>query len=161
MRVTVIAQNAIGSQGEIPIPPPISWCGDDGDSRATLSHAEIRSVIARSQHFVRDREIPALRCLSSYGQRARYTMKRLIAMLALAGALWMALVINRGWVFLAFKTNYLGMLAGRLVECRGIAPSLTTVWIFNVWLVVTSALECVILGLLVRSMIGRFHGLRR
>lgn len=88
-------------------------------------------------------------------------IKRLIAILALAGALWMVLVIERGWVPLAFKTNYLGTLAGRFVQYRGIAPSSTTVWMFNLWRVVTSALEWVIVGLVLRSVIGRFHRLKR
>ena len=87
-------------------------------------------------------------------------MKRLIAILAVGGALWMALVINRGWISLAVQTNYLGMFASRFVQYRGIAPSSTTVWMFYAWLVVTSALEWVIVGLLVRVVIVRFRGLR-
>jgi len=88
-------------------------------------------------------------------------MRTLTAILAVAGALWMALVIYKGWVPLAFKTNYLGMLGAHFVQYRGIAPPPTTVWMFNVWLVVTSALQWAIVGLLIHSAIGRLHRFRQ
>jgi hypothetical protein len=70
-------------------------------------------------------------------------------------------VIYMGWVPLAITTNYLGTHAARFVQYRGIAPSSMTVWMFNVWLIVTSALEWVIAGLLLRRVMGLFHRLRQ
>jgi hypothetical protein len=87
------------------------------------------------------------------------SMKRstTVAVFALLGALWMALVLYMGWFSLAFATNYPGMLAANLVRYKGVAPSSMMVWMFNLWLILTSALEWVAVGLLMRRIL-RLHG---
>ncbi len=72
------------------------------------------------------------------------------AVLAILGSLWMSLVILKGWYSLAIMTNYFGMLATHVVGYKGIAPSAMTVWMFNLWLVLTSAIEWAAIGLLIR-----------
>ena len=83
-------------------------------------------------------------------------MKKWAAGLALAGALWMIVVIYIGSLPLAEVSNYPGVFASRWVQYKGIAPSLAIVWAFNVWLVLTSAVEWIMFGLGLRAVFIRF-----
>jgi len=78
-------------------------------------------------------------------------MKKWALILGLAGAFWMVFVLYSKSLPLARVSNYPGVFAARRVQYRGIAPSGGTVLIFNIWLVLTSALEWIALGLVVRS----------
>jgi hypothetical protein len=76
--------------------------------------------------------------------------------LGLAGAAWMALVLYIGSLRLAIISNYPGVYAGRWLHYRGIAPSSELIWMFNAWLVLTSGLEWVIVGLVAWAIARRF-----
>lgn len=76
-------------------------------------------------------------------------MKRWALLIGLAGALWMVLVLYSKSLPLARVSNYPGVFAARWVTYRGIAPSAGTVLAFNIWLVLTSALEWIAVGLVV------------
>jgi hypothetical protein len=80
-------------------------------------------------------------------------MKRWALLLGLAGALWMVFVLYSKSLPLARVSNYPGVFAARWVHYRGIAPSAGIVLAFNIWLVLTSALEWIAVGLVVRSTI--------
>jgi hypothetical protein len=80
-------------------------------------------------------------------------MKKWALILGLAGALWMVFVLYQKWFSLAVVSNYPGVFAARWVHYRGIAPPAWTIFAFNVWLVLTSALEWIALGLIVRSLL--------
>lgn len=82
-------------------------------------------------------------------------MRRWAVIFAVAGALWMILVLWFGSLRLAIVSNYPGAFAARWVHYRGIAPSPTLVCAFNVWLVLTSAVEWVAVGLMVRGVLRR------
>jgi hypothetical protein len=82
-------------------------------------------------------------------------MKKWAAILAMAGAAWMIFVLYSRSLLLATISNYPGVFAGRWVQYRGIAPSLAMVWGFNIWLVLSSAIEWVVLGLLLRGVARR------
>ncbi len=82
-------------------------------------------------------------------------MKKWVVVLGLAGAIWMIFVIYSGHPFLAVVTNYPGMFAARWVQYRGIAPSSLVVLMFNTWLVLTSCLEWIAVGLLGRAIARR------
>lgn len=69
--------------------------------------------------------------------------------------MWMVLVLQLGSLPLARLSNYPGTFAARWVHFRGIAPSSALVQEFNVWLVRTSGVEWVAVGLTLRA------GLRR
>jgi hypothetical protein len=62
----------------------------------------------------------------------------------------MILVLSVGSLRLATFSNYPGALAARWVQFRGIAPSLALIWAFNIWLVLTSAVEWAVVGLVLR-----------
>ena len=79
-------------------------------------------------------------------------MRKWAAILGLTGAGWMRFVILVGDNFLALITNYPGVCAGRWVRRIGIGPSWSVLWIFNIWLVLTSALEWIAVGLLGRAI---------
>lgn len=81
---------------------------------------------------------------------------KLVLVFGLAGATWMALVLLVGSPHLAVVSNYPGMFAARWVHYRGIAPSSKVVWMFNGWLVVTSALEWIGVGVLGYMIARRF-----
>jgi hypothetical protein len=81
-------------------------------------------------------------------------MKKWAAILAVAGAAWMIGVLYSGSLFLATISNYPGVFAARWVQYRGIAPSSAIIWGFNIWLVLTSAIEWIAVGLVLRA-IGR------
>ena len=83
------------------------------------------------------------------------TVKKWAAIFGVAGALWMILVIQSGSLALARFSNYPGTIAARWVQYRGIAPSLALIWAFNVWLVLTSAIEWVAVGLTMRAVCRR------
>ncbi|MGB7011165.1 MAG: hypothetical protein WBD97_12250, partial [Pseudolabrys sp.] len=68
---------------------------------------------------------------------------------------WMILVLQSGSLAVATYSNYPGVFAARWVQYREIAPSATTVWTFNIWLVLTSAVEWVAVGLAPRVMMRR------
>ena len=72
---------------------------------------------------------------------------------AVAGALWMILVLWFGSLRLAILSNYPGAFAARWVQYRGIGPSPTLVYAFNVWLVLTSSVEWVLIGLALRVVL--------
>jgi len=74
-------------------------------------------------------------------------MKKWAAIFGVAGAVWMILVLQSGWLALARFSNYPGTFAARWVQYRVIAPSLALIWAFNVWLVLTSAIEWAAVGL--------------
>jgi hypothetical protein len=80
-------------------------------------------------------------------------MKRWALILGLAGSLWMLFVLYSKSVPLALVSNYPGAFAARWVQYRGIAPSAGTIFAFNVWLLLTSALEWIAVGLIVRSLV--------
>ena len=84
-------------------------------------------------------------------------MKRPLVIAALVGAAWMTLVIVEGWYRLAMRTNYPGMLFARFVRYRGIAPSATIVSLFNVWLVLTSALQWAVIASLICGTWNHFR----
>ena len=84
------------------------------------------------------------------------SLKKWFFILAFAGAAWMTFVLYRGSLSLAFVSNYPGVYAARWVHFRGIAPSLATVRMFNVWLVLTSALEWVTVGMFAWVIARRF-----
>jgi hypothetical protein len=91
-------------------------------------------------------------------------MKKWALILGLAGALWMVLVLCSKSLSLALVSNYPGVFAARWVQYRGIAPSAGTIFAFNVWLVLTSALEWIAVVLIVRSLVSmrmRRIGFRR
>jgi hypothetical protein len=80
------------------------------------------------------------------------------AIFAVAGAVWMILVLQSGSLALATYSNYPGVFAARWVQYRGIGPSATTVWTFKIWLVLTSAIEWVAVGAALRVMMRRCDG---
>lgn len=80
-------------------------------------------------------------------------MTKWAVILGSAGALWMVLVLYSRSLPLAMVSNYPGVFAARWVQYRGIAPSAGTVLAFNIWLVGTSALEWMAVGLLIRPTI--------
>lgn len=82
-------------------------------------------------------------------------MKKWAAILAIAGAVWMVLVLYSGSLFLATVSNYPGVFAARWIQYRGIAPCSALVWSFNIWIVLTSAIEWMAVGLVVRAMARR------
>lgn len=69
--------------------------------------------------------------------------------------MWMIVVLQFGSLPLARLSNYPGTFAARWVHFRGIAPSSALVWAFNVWFVVTSAVEWVVVGLTLRAVFRR------
>ena len=85
-------------------------------------------------------------------------MKKWAIALSVAGALWMIVVLTSGSLFLAQISNYPGVFSSRWLQYRGIAPSQVTVWTFNFWLVLTSAVEWNVVGLAVRAMVIRLFG---
>ena len=90
----------------------------------------------------------------SMSQKVReHPMTKWAVILGSAGALWMVLVLYSKSLPLAMVSNYPGVFAARWVQYRGIAPSAGTVLAFNIWLVLTSALEWIAVGLLIRSTI--------
>ncbi len=80
-------------------------------------------------------------------------VRRWAAIFAGAGALWMILVLWFGSLRLAILSNYPGAFAARWVYYRGIAPSVTLIYAFNVWLVLTSSVEWAVIGLALRGML--------
>jgi hypothetical protein len=80
-------------------------------------------------------------------------MKKWALILGLAGALWMVFVLYSKSLSLVLFSNYPGACAARLVQYRGIGPSAGMIFAFNVWLVLTSALEWIAVGLIVRSLL--------
>lgn len=80
-------------------------------------------------------------------------MKKLTAALAFAGAVWMIVVLSTRSLLLARLSNYPGVLAANWVQYRGIAPSSTMIWGFDLWLVLTSAMEWIAVGLGVRATV--------
>jgi hypothetical protein len=80
-------------------------------------------------------------------------MKKWALIVGLAGALWMVFVLYSKSLPLARVSNYLGVFAARWVQYRGIAPSAGIVLAFKIWLVLTSALEWIVVGFVVRSTI--------
>jgi hypothetical protein len=80
-------------------------------------------------------------------------MKKWAIILGLAGALWMVFVLYSKSLSLALVSNYPGAYAARFVQYRGIGPSAGTILAFNVWLVLTSALEWIAVGLIIRSLL--------
>jgi hypothetical protein len=82
-------------------------------------------------------------------------MRRWAGIFAVAGAVWMTLVLRFGSLTLARLSNYPGAFAARWVQYRGIGPSPALVFAFNVWLVLTSSIECVVIGLALRAVLRR------
>ena len=79
-------------------------------------------------------------------------MKKWALILGLAGASWMVFVLYSNSLPLARVSNYPGVFVARWIQYRGIAPSTGTVLAFNNWLVLTSALEWIAVGLVVRLL---------
>ena len=65
----------------------------------------------------------------------------------------MVFVLYSKSLSLALFSNYPGAFAARWVQYRGIGPSAGTIFAFNIWLVLTSALEWIVVGLIVRSLV--------
>jgi len=82
-------------------------------------------------------------------------VRRWAGIFAVAGALWMIVVLRFGSLSLARLSNYPGAFAARWVQYRGIGPSPALVCAFNVWLVLTSSIEWVVIGLALRTVIRR------
>ena len=80
-------------------------------------------------------------------------MRRWALILGSAGAFWMVFVLYSKSLPLALISNYPGAFAARWVHYLGIAPSAEMILVFNIWLVVTSALEWIAVGLIVRSLL--------
>lgn len=80
-------------------------------------------------------------------------MKKWAIGLGVAGAPWMIIVLTTGSLVLAKVSNYPGVFTARCVQYRGIAPSSGIVWAFNVWLILTSAVEWVVVGLGLRAVL--------
>jgi hypothetical protein len=80
-------------------------------------------------------------------------MKKWTLILGVAGALWMVFVLYSKSLSLALFSNYPGAFAARWVQYRGIGPAAGTIFAFNIWLVLTSALEWIAVGLIVRSLL--------
>ncbi len=76
-------------------------------------------------------------------------MKKWAINLGTAGTLWMAFVCSKS-LPLAAVSNYPGVFAATWVQYRGIAPSTRTTLAFNIWLVLTSGLEWILVGFVVR-----------
>jgi hypothetical protein len=83
-------------------------------------------------------------------------MRKWAAGLGIVGALWMIVVLTSGSLSLAKISNYPGVFTSTWVQYRGIAPSSAMVWAFNIWLVLTSAVEWIVVGLGLRAMVIRF-----
>ena len=64
----------------------------------------------------------------------------------------MILVLWFGSVRLAILSNYPGAFAARWVQYKGIGPSRTIIYAFDVWLVLTSSVEWVVIGLALRGV---------
>ena len=79
-------------------------------------------------------------------------MRKWAVILGLAGAVWMLFVILVGDNYLAMVTNYPGLCAARWVRRIGIGPSSLVLCILDIWLVLTSALEWIAVGLLGRAV---------
>ena len=79
------------------------------------------------------------------------SVRRWAVIFAVAGAVWMVLVLCFGPLRLAVLSNYPGAFAARWVRYRGIAPSTMAVCAFNVWLVLTSSIQWVAIGLVLRT----------
>ena len=82
-------------------------------------------------------------------------MRRWIVISAVAGALWMILVLQFGSLSLARLSNYPGALSAGLVRYRGIGPSPMLVFAFNVWLVLSSSIQWIVIGLTLRAALRR------
>jgi hypothetical protein len=82
-------------------------------------------------------------------------MKKWAAVFAFAGAVWMIVLLATRSFFLANISNYPGVFAARWIQYRGIAPPLWMIWSFNVWLVITSAIEWMLVGLVLRAALIR------
>ena len=80
-------------------------------------------------------------------------MKKWAVGLAVAGALWMIVVLASRSLSLAKISNYPGVFTSTWVQYRGIAPSSMMVWAFNVWLVPISAIEWIVVGLGLRAVV--------
>jgi hypothetical protein len=84
-------------------------------------------------------------------------MKKWVAVLGLSGAVWMIFVLHSRSFFLATVSNYPGVFAARWVTYRGIGPSPATIWLFNIWLELTSAIEWIAVGLVARAIAHIFR----
>jgi hypothetical protein len=78
-------------------------------------------------------------------------MKKWALISGSAGILWMVFLLYSKSFRLAIMSNYPGAFAARWVHYRGIAPSAGTVLAFNIWLVLTSGLEWILVAFVVRS----------
>ena len=85
-------------------------------------------------------------------------MRRAVVILGVMGAVWMLFVILVGDNFLATLTNYPGVFAGHWIRSIGIGPSSFVLWIFNAWLVLTSAVEWIAVGLVGRAISRKLSG---
>jgi hypothetical protein len=84
-------------------------------------------------------------------------MKRLPLWAGLVGALWMVIAIH--WVALRaiFITNYVGLRTGMMLPQIGREmPVWQDFWVFNSWLVLTSAVEWALVVFVVQFAIRRF-----
>jgi len=82
-------------------------------------------------------------------------MTKWAIVLGIVGAVWMTVLLCTGSPRLAAFSNYPGVFAARWVQYRGIAPSTAMVWAFNIWLILTSAIEWIAVGLAVRAIMRR------
>src|SRR5215467_11631697 len=69
------------------------------------------------------------------------SVRRWAVIFAVAGALWMILVLWFGSLRLVILSNYPGAFAARWVHYRRIAPSPPLINAFNAWLLLTRALQ--------------------
>ena len=83
-------------------------------------------------------------------------MKRLPLLLGLLGAGWMALAIQIVAVRAIFFTNYIGYRTALMLPQIGREiPLWQDVWIFNSWLVLTSAIEWALVGFVIQFAIRK------
>lgn len=85
-------------------------------------------------------------------------MKKWLIFSDLLGALWMIVVLHSGSLILARVSNNPGVFATRWVHYRGIAPSSATVLAFNVWLVLSSSIEWMAVGFVIRPLCRHMLG---
>jgi len=81
--------------------------------------------------------------------------------LGMLGSIWMIFVLHSGSLRLAFISNYPGMVtANHWIQYKGIAPPSEMIWLFDVWLVLTSGLLWIAVGLVIRVLIQSYRSTR-
>jgi hypothetical protein len=83
-------------------------------------------------------------------------MKRLPVWAGLIGAVWMVIAIERVSLRAILITDYVGLRTGMMIPQIGREiPAWQDFWIFNSWLVLTSALEWALVAFVVQFAIRK------